>query len=539
MARSDIILATHNPQTLRQYCDRGAVLADGALSLYDNIGAALGRYHRACCMGKADERCRRRPRRSQPRRPASTGCRRPCTTLPSWHWRVRPALPVRSAGGGLAVSHGRRVRPLEWGYRPRAPSVPRHGHVCADRGAAGGARRGSIFSVIAADQYVAEFRFGLRSAEPVRADPGQLLSGRRGAVCKSGWIPMSSSNISPAGRSSTISTETLDLRRMFSSLQGRLAGAAAICRRRSRSWSRYWRGQVDAFFDPTNGTIVVKARAFTPQDALDWRKGSSPLPSGWSTICRRGRAATRCAMPKTTCGRAEQRLDASARQAARVSRQGRNYRSAQDRRRELQRSTGRVRDELVRADTELSTLKDYMQGDAPTLKLLEARDPRARSATARGRERGHRHRRRRARKLLSRVMGSYEQLESERSFAESAYRHALEALDRARMNADRQHVYIADFVQPRLPEEALYPRRLRSLGIVFLIAFAIWAIGCLTVRSVRDHLRIALDTITAVNGPAAISAGPSVGERNHGDGRVRSTPRVRIVPPRVLSCCCA
>jgi capsular polysaccharide transport system ATP-binding protein len=46
MARSDIILATHNPQTLRQYCDRGAVLADGALFLYDDIGAALSRYQR-------------------------------------------------------------------------------------------------------------------------------------------------------------------------------------------------------------------------------------------------------------------------------------------------------------------------------------------------------------------------------------------------------------------------------------------------------------------------------------------------------------
>ncbi len=46
MARSDIILVTHNPQTIRQYCDRGAILADGALSLYEDVGAALTRYHR-------------------------------------------------------------------------------------------------------------------------------------------------------------------------------------------------------------------------------------------------------------------------------------------------------------------------------------------------------------------------------------------------------------------------------------------------------------------------------------------------------------
>jgi capsular polysaccharide transport system ATP-binding protein len=46
MQRSDIILVTHNIHTLRQYCDRAAVLANGALTLFDDIGTALGRYHR-------------------------------------------------------------------------------------------------------------------------------------------------------------------------------------------------------------------------------------------------------------------------------------------------------------------------------------------------------------------------------------------------------------------------------------------------------------------------------------------------------------
>lgn len=46
ISRSDIILVTHNAQTIRQYCDRGAILAAGELTLYDDIGDALGRYHR-------------------------------------------------------------------------------------------------------------------------------------------------------------------------------------------------------------------------------------------------------------------------------------------------------------------------------------------------------------------------------------------------------------------------------------------------------------------------------------------------------------
>ena len=52
MQRSDVILVTHNPHTLRQYCDRGAILADGELALYDDISTALGRYHRMVQEGR-------------------------------------------------------------------------------------------------------------------------------------------------------------------------------------------------------------------------------------------------------------------------------------------------------------------------------------------------------------------------------------------------------------------------------------------------------------------------------------------------------
>ena len=46
MRASDIILVTHNARTIRQYCDRGAILADGELLLYDDIGSALEDYRR-------------------------------------------------------------------------------------------------------------------------------------------------------------------------------------------------------------------------------------------------------------------------------------------------------------------------------------------------------------------------------------------------------------------------------------------------------------------------------------------------------------
>jgi capsular polysaccharide transport system ATP-binding protein len=45
-ASSDIILASHDMATVREYCDRGIVLASGTLHCYDRIDDAIERYIR-------------------------------------------------------------------------------------------------------------------------------------------------------------------------------------------------------------------------------------------------------------------------------------------------------------------------------------------------------------------------------------------------------------------------------------------------------------------------------------------------------------
>ncbi|HEV2100074.1 MAG TPA: hypothetical protein VGR45_14275 [Stellaceae bacterium] len=336
---------------------------------------------------------------------------------------------------------------------------------------------------IAADQYVAEFRFGLRSAEPARADPGLLQIGPAPTQ-----IGLDSYVVVQYIASRAIIDDIgnrLDLRRMFSTPTAdwlaRLHLPVA-----AEDLVLYWRGQVDAFFDPTNGTIVVKAYAFTPRDAQ--KLAQAILASSERLVNELSARARRDALrdSENEVRQAEQRLAG----ALAKLREFRDKEGLIDPGKTADASAaldGRVRDELVRAKTELSTLKEYMQEGAPSLKLLEARI-RALGEQQRALDGEVTDTADTRSQALSRIMGSYEELESERSFAESAYRHSLEALDRARLNADRQHIYIADFVQPDLPEKALYPRPLRSLTIVFVIAFAAWAIGGLTVRSVRDHL---------------------------------------------------
>ena len=110
---------------------------------------------------------------------------------------------------------------------------------------------------IAADQYVAEFRFALRSAEPERHDSAVLF---QESIAPS-LIGLDSYVVVQYLASRAVIDDlsgTLDLREMFSR-----PGADWLARLdlpvTIEEFVRYWKGQVDAFFDASNGTIATRA----------------------------------------------------------------------------------------------------------------------------------------------------------------------------------------------------------------------------------------------------------------------------------------
>jgi capsular polysaccharide transport system permease protein len=343
---------------------------------------------------------------------------------------------------------------------------------------------GIYFFYVAADQYVAEFRFALRGAEP---GPAEISGFLQGSVGPSLIGVDSYAVVQYLGSRDIIEDleNTLDLPAMFSRPEAdwpaRLQPPVRI-----EEFVRYWKHQVDAFYDATNGTIVVRARAFRPDDALNLAQGifasAERLVNHLSARARHDTLKN----AESEVRRAERRLKTA---LARLSefRDREGLIDPQKTADTTQALEGRIRDEIVRADTELSTVKHYMRADAPSVKVLEARIQSLQTQlhsvqsevtdTERSRS-----------EVLSRVMGAYEQLESERTFAEKAYQHALEALDRARIDADRQQIYIAGFVQPSLPEKPLYPKRLSSFGLALFLCCAVWVVGGFVVRTVREHL---------------------------------------------------
>jgi capsular polysaccharide transport system permease protein len=55
------------------------------------------------------------------------------------------------------------------------------------------------------------------------------------------------------------------------------------------------------------------------------------------------------------------------------------------------------------------------------------------------------------------------------------------------MRAERQARYIATFVEPHMPEDSLYPKRLQMIFLVLLCSTLAWAIGVLVFYGIRDH----------------------------------------------------
>lgn len=82
----------------------------------------------------------------------------------------------------------------------------------------------------------------------------------------------------------------------------------------------------------------------------------------------------------------------------------------------------------------------------------------------------------------------FETLDIERRFAEQSYASALNSLEQARRDADRQQRYLAVHLHPQAAEISQYPKRLRNCLLAAFVLFTGWGIGALITYSVRDHL---------------------------------------------------
>ena len=85
------------------------------------------------------------------------------------------------------------------------------------------------------------------------------------------------------------------------------------------------------------------------------------------------------------------------------------------------------------------------------------------------------------------VITEFDALTLQREFADRQLSSAVAFLDTARLNADRQQLYLDEIVQPNEADYAAYPKRFADLAIVFATMFGIYTIGSLLIAGAREH----------------------------------------------------
>lgn len=88
---------------------------------------------------------------------------------------------------------------------------------------------------------------------------------------------------------------------------------------------------------------------------------------------------------------------------------------------------------------------------------------------------------------FARTIAEFERLSVDREYAEATYATALNALDAARAEANRQSRYLAAYIQPTLAEKSEFPQRELIVAFVLLFSFLIWAIFSLIFYALRDR----------------------------------------------------
>lgn len=345
------------------------------------------------------------------------------------------------------------------------------------------------FALIASDQFTAETRFAVHSMSADIVTPGSKSEKATTTNSIMGGLTASTDDsymVAAYIRSRACVEEvsrTLNLVEIF-----RRPEADVIARLKAdpspEELSRYWNVMVSSYVDPPSGIVTVSVSAFRRDDALAIArailKASEKVANDISTRAREDVMN----LAQKEVGSAEDRMMASLAQL-RAFREKAGFIDPK-----LQAElVGRLLQDLtaqrVRLETEYEVSSRAMSPEAPTLQSLKGRldqleleiaDEKAK-LTSQSKDP----------KALANLLPKYEELLMRNTFASRLYGLAADGLERARLRAEAQAIYINVFVPPALPQEALFPERFASSVLLAVALLVLWGIVALVAALIADH----------------------------------------------------
>lgn len=343
---------------------------------------------------------------------------------------------------------------------------------------------------IAADQYVAEARFAVRT---LQVDGGSNGADKLAATLSSLSL---SSSASAAGQDSYVVSGYINSRAIIEDLSKTIDLKGIFRRHEADFWARlksdasvedlvsYWNGMVGTYVDRTSDIVSVTTRAFRREDALALSQAIlSASEKLVNDVSARARAdAMRMAEDEV------RRTEGRVRKALidlRAFRDSEGFLDPGSAATATSKLLMNVMAEKIKQQNELFVASRAMSSTAPTVKVIQSRIEvldqqieklKSQLTGAASTE-----------KPISESLAKFEELELQRVFSERLYQMARDALERARLRAERQNLYVSVFVPPSLPEEAKYPETLALSFIIPLVLLVGWGILALIAAAIEDH----------------------------------------------------
>jgi capsular polysaccharide transport system permease protein len=340
------------------------------------------------------------------------------------------------------------------------------------------------FALFASDQFAAEARFAVRSAaSETGADKLKSVLSAVGSM--PAVAGQDSFIIASYVKSRAIVDElskTMDLREIYrrpeADFWARLPNAAS-----AETLTKYWDNMVSAYVDGPSGIVTLRVRAFRRDDAFAVAnailKASETLANSISMRARQD-------MMKLAEGEV---ASAEARVLASLSdlRHFREQAGFIDPTLQAT-STGALLTELLGQKIKLQNnyfvATSAMSPEAPTVQSMKARldeldrqiDEQKALLTSKA-----------GTSSLASQLPKFEELELQNQFAEKLYAFAQDGLERARLRAESQSLYVSVFEPPALPEEAKFPERFGLSAAIGVTLLVLWGIGALIAALIEDH----------------------------------------------------
>lgn len=365
----------------------------------------------------------------------------------------------------------------------------------------------------ASDQYVAETRFAVRQADPLPygnnmeglglGSSGGSDAGSKGGSASSGSLGgggAASSVLSGggdlAGPEAAIVADYIHSRAVVDDVSKLIDVRAIFQRPEADFWARfpqdasqdalskYWNRMVSVYVETSSGIVTVSASAFRREDALALTnaivKASEQLVNTMSLRIRND--ATKTAEDEV------RRSETEVRETLATLTSFRNSQRLIDPVKSSEAAGTLLQGLMVdKIDTEAQIyVAEKTQGQsAPGMKSLRAKlqSINMHVEELKNQMAGDKD----ATKNLAATLASFEELELKKEFAQKMYGFARDGVERARIAAIRQAIYLAVFVPPFLPQDYTYPNRFADLGMIAMGFLMLWICGATVTASVLDH----------------------------------------------------